>query len=62
MIRRDSADKFKGGLATLIKNTISFEEVEIPKDIADHERVESLIINIKTANSSHIKVVNLYVG
>ena len=56
VIRRDSAGKFKGGLATLIKNTLSFEEVEIPKDIADHEGVESLIINVKTANSSHIKV------
>ena len=41
MIRHDRAGKFKGGLAKLIKNTLSFEEVESPKDIADHEEVEA---------------------
>ena len=55
IVRRDRIDKRKGGLITLIKDSLNYTEIASPGNI------ECITVNIRTDNS-HVTVSNLYIS
>ena len=55
VVRRDRTDSQKGGLITLIRDSLKYTEISSP------DNIECIIVNIKTDNS-HITVSNVYIS
>ena len=54
LVRKDKTDANKGGLVTLVKDTLSYTEIVIQHNI------ECIVVKIKSDNS-YITVANLYI-